>query len=173
MDLVREAIFQLAWARNASIGGLHLLECSQQEFLAVLAVPPHTHLHLEQLFPTLVPPEPVQMDQCLSLQPGSPRPWCGRVVQLHIQGVPVLVQGPGLERKQLQIPYGKMEMLKVSSRGSPPLPAPGNVHPRLARILMTWITPPPGSGTLAGGKVLMGNDLCLWFEYLGVLWAGS
>lgn len=79
--------------------------------------------------PASVPPEPVQMDQCLSLQPGSPRGWCGCVVQLDIQGVPVLIQGPGLEREWLQIPCGKMEMLKVSSHGSPPLPAPGNLHP--------------------------------------------
>lgn len=63
-----------------------------------------THLHLEQLFPTGVPPETLQLDQCLSPQPGSPRGRRGHVVQLEIQGIAVLIQGLRLERKRLQIP---------------------------------------------------------------------
>lgn len=63
-----------------------------------------THLHLEQLFPVSVPPEPVQLDQCLSPHPGSLQGRCGHMVQLDIQGIAVLIQGPGLEGKQRLIP---------------------------------------------------------------------
>lgn len=63
-----------------------------------------THLHLEQLFPSRVPPEPAELDRCLSLQPGPTQGRQGCVLQPHIQGVAVPIQHPGLERKGLQIP---------------------------------------------------------------------
>lgn len=63
-----------------------------------------THLHLEQLFPSRVRPEPVELDRSLSLQAGPRQGRQGRVLQPHGQGVAVPIQHPGLERKGLQIP---------------------------------------------------------------------
>lgn len=97
--LVTEVIFQVAWARKGGGYGKMTSLLPWPQWLSHL-----THLHLEQLFPTLVLPEPVQLDQRLSLQPGSLWGRCGRVVQMDIQGIAVLIQHPRLERKWLQIP---------------------------------------------------------------------